>query len=62
MKKLGILFFGLSVVILAVYLDRVTAALGTPREYPTSLLNLILFRRDQRRRALAKEAIGTQHS
>ena len=53
---------GLSVVILAVYLDRVTAALGTPREYPTSLLNLILFRRDQRRRALAKEAIGTQHS
>ncbi|WP_241156207.1 ABC transporter permease [Leucobacter chromiireducens] len=28
---------GLSVVLLAVFLDRVTAALGTPSEYPTSL-------------------------
>ena len=53
---------GLSVVILAVYLDRVTAALGTPRQYPTSLLNAVLARRDLRRKARAKEAIGTQHN
>lgn len=31
---------GLGVVILAVFLDRVTAALGTPSEYPNSLLGL----------------------
>lgn len=53
---------GLSVVVLAVYLDRVTAALGTPREYPSSLLSSILARRDQRRKANAKEVIGTQTS
>ena len=36
---------GLSVVILAVYLDRVTAALGTPSAYRSSLLGVLRRRR-----------------
>lgn len=32
---------GLSVVVLAIYLDRLTAALGAPGEFPTSLIALI---------------------
>ncbi len=48
---------GLSVVILAVFLDRVTAALGNPGDYKHSLLGGIRRRRDARRTgALAKAA------
>ncbi|GAA1489127.1 ABC transporter permease [Brachybacterium sacelli] len=42
---------GLSVVILAVFLDRMTAALGNPKEYPSSLVGVISAAR--RRRATA---------
>lgn len=38
---------GLSVVILAIFLDRVTAALGTPAEYPSSLLGSLRKRRSE---------------
>ncbi len=48
---------GLSVVILAVFLDRVTAALGNPGDYKHSLLGGIRRRRDARRTgAFAKAA------
>ena len=48
---------GLSVVILAVFLDRVTAALGNPGEFKHSLLGALRRRRDARRTgALAKAA------
>ena len=46
---------GLSVVIVAVFLDRVTAALGTPGEYKNSLLGGIRRRKSQRQ----THAIGT---
>src|SRR5690606_15026248 len=36
---------GLGIVLLAVYLDRVTAALGTPAEFPSSLLGMLSRRR-----------------
>lgn len=36
---------GLSVVIIAVFLDRVTAALGTPADHPSSLLGVLARRR-----------------
>jgi glycine betaine/proline transport system permease protein len=36
---------GLGVVLLAVFLDRVTAALGTPNEHPSSLLGMMARRR-----------------
>ncbi|MDQ0643692.1 ABC transporter permease [Microbacterium murale] len=36
---------GLAVVLLAVFLDRVTAALGTPGEFPSSLLGMMSRRR-----------------
>ncbi|WP_344351361.1 ABC transporter permease subunit, partial [Catellatospora coxensis] len=36
---------GLGVVILAIYLDRVTAALGTAKDYPNSLLGALKRRR-----------------
>ncbi|MTE23729.1 proline/glycine betaine ABC transporter permease [Microbacterium sp. ZXX196] len=49
---------GLGVVILAVFLDRVTAALGNPSAYPSSLLGT-LTRRRQARRAAAAEAAAT---
>jgi glycine betaine/proline transport system permease protein len=39
---------GLSVVIIAVYLDRVTAALGTPAAYKQSLLAIFKKQRDGR--------------
>ncbi len=41
---------GLGVVILAVFLDRVTAALGNPGDYKRSLLGLMRKRRTQQRR------------
>jgi len=44
---------GLGVVIIAVFLDRVTAALGNPAEYPSSLLGMLSRRRAARRRAVA---------
>jgi glycine betaine/proline transport system permease protein len=44
---------GLAVVILAIYLDRVTAALGSPKEYPQSLLAVGRSRRRARLSALA---------
>lgn len=39
---------GLSVVILAVYLDRLTAALGSPAEHPSSLRGMLARRRAER--------------
>lgn len=42
---------GLAVVILAVYLDRLTAALGAMSDYPTSAISLIRKRRQQAQRA-----------
>jgi glycine betaine/proline transport system permease protein len=42
---------GLGVVLIAVYLDRVTAALGTPADYRSSLLGLVSRRRGNRREA-----------
>ena len=40
---------GLGVVLLAVFLDRVTAALGTPGDYPSSLLGMLSRRRAAQR-------------
>jgi len=42
---------GLAVVLVAVYLDRVTAALGTPNDYSSSLLGVIARSRAQRNQA-----------
>ncbi|MFE6996276.1 ABC transporter permease [Microbacterium sp. NPDC057659] len=47
---------GLGVVLIAVFLDRVTAALGTPAENKDSLLGVLSKRRTQRRRAAADAA------
>jgi glycine betaine/proline transport system permease protein len=47
---------GLSVVIIAVYLDRVTAALGNPSDYRSSLLGLIARRRAAKSEAAASDA------
>lgn len=47
---------GLGVVFIAVYLDRVTAALGDPSGYRSSLLGISARRRAQRRRAAADAA------
>ncbi|MFV0373695.1 ABC transporter permease [Microbacterium sp.] len=47
---------GLGVVLLAVFLDRVTAALGNPHDYPGSLRNVLATRRLERRRAATAEA------
>ncbi|QMU96867.1 ABC transporter permease subunit [Microbacterium esteraromaticum] len=44
---------GLGVVLIAVFLDRVTAALGTPAENHASLLGIMARRRDAQRRAAA---------
>ncbi|WP_119698496.1 ABC transporter permease [Microbacterium halotolerans] len=44
---------GLSVVILAVFLDRLTAAIGTPTDYPSSLIGLFTRRRANIRNAKA---------
>ncbi|WP_336644811.1 ABC transporter permease [Microbacterium sp. USHLN186] len=48
---------GLGVVLIAVFLDRVTAALGTPAENHASLLGLLARRREARRRAAASAAV-----
>lgn len=50
---------GLSVVILAIYLDRLTAALGNPRDYPTSAVALV-NKAVAERRALAGEAAAEE--
>lgn len=42
---------GLGVVLIAVFLDRVTAALGAPAENTSSLTGMLARRRDERRRA-----------
>lgn len=47
---------GLGVVFIAVYLDRVTAALGNPSGYKSSLLGALSRRRDQARRVAAANA------
>jgi glycine betaine/proline transport system permease protein len=47
---------GLSVVIIAVYLDRVTAALGNPSDYRSSLLGLLARRRAAKSDAAASDA------
>lgn len=55
---------GLSVVFIAVYLDRVTAAAGTPSDYRSSLLGILSRRRAQRRTALADaeaSAVAARH-
>jgi glycine betaine/proline transport system permease protein len=47
---------GLAVVLIAVYLDRVTAALGTPNDYPSSLLGVLAQRRAAQRSQAADAA------
>jgi glycine betaine/proline transport system permease protein len=44
---------GIAVVILAIYLDRVTSALGDPKEHQGSLLALLRTRRRGRARSAA---------
>lgn len=44
---------GLAVVLIAMFLDRVTAAMGAPAGNRSSLLGILARRRDQRRRAAA---------
>lgn len=48
---------GLSIVIIAIILDRITAALGSPAEYPNSLLGVL--RRRRQRTAAAVKRVGT---
>lgn len=48
---------GLGVVLIAVFLDRVTAALGAPAENHASLLGILARRREARRRASASVAV-----
>lgn len=48
---------GLGVVLIAVFLDRVTAALGAPAENHASLLGVLARRRDARRRASASVVV-----
>jgi len=45
---------GLGVVFIAVFLDRVTAALGNPAGFKSSLLGMLARRRNQQRRAQAE--------
>jgi len=47
---------GLAVVLLAVFLDRVTAALGTPGEFPSSLLGMVNRRRASQQASKADAA------
>lgn len=47
---------GLGVVFIAVYLDRVTAALGNPGDYRSSIMSVLGRRRDAQRRNAAAEA------
>lgn len=51
---------GLGVVLLAVYLDRVTAALGAPGDYPSSLLGMLARRRAAQRDEKADAAASAQ--
>ncbi len=44
---------GLATVFLAIFLDRITAALGSPRDYPYSAMGLITKAREKRKRGLA---------
>jgi glycine betaine/proline transport system permease protein len=46
---------GISVVILAIFLDRVTAALGTPGKHPGSLLSVLRRRTGGRRPVVEAE-------
>ncbi|MGI6877650.1 ABC transporter permease [Microbacterium sp. gxy059] len=46
---------GLCVVFIAVFLDRVTAAMGNPADYRSSLLGILARRRDARRQLAADE-------
>ncbi|PYD00882.1 proline/glycine betaine ABC transporter permease [Microbacterium sp.] len=48
---------GLGVVLIAVFLDRVTAALGTPAENHASLLGIMARRREAQRRAAASAPV-----
>lgn len=48
---------GLGVVLIAVFLDRVTAALGTPAENHASLLGIMARRREAQRRATASAPV-----
>ncbi|MFS2279226.1 ABC transporter permease subunit [Microbacterium sp. OR21] len=48
---------GLGVVLIAVFLDRVTAALGTPTENHASLLGIMARRREAQRRAAASAPV-----
>jgi len=50
---------GLGIVLLAVYLDRVTAALGTPNEFRSSLLGMLSRRQAERRSQAADAAAAT---
>ena len=47
---------GLGVVILAIFLDRVTSALGTPAEHPHSLRAIVARRRSARAELVARSA------
>jgi glycine betaine/proline transport system permease protein len=49
---------GLGVVFIAVFLDRVTAALGNPGEYRSSLLGILSRRRTAARRAVAVSEVA----
>ena len=51
---------GLGVVFIAVFLDRVTAALGNPAAYGSSLLGIVSRRRDLARRAATTEIEGVE--
>ncbi|MBN7793906.1 ABC transporter permease [Microbacterium esteraromaticum] len=53
---------GLGVVFIAVYLDRVTAALGNPSGNRSSLMGMMQRRRDEMRRASAASAAQTVDS
>lgn len=51
---------GLGVVFIAVFLDRVTAALGNPVEHPSSLLSIVNRRRELALRATATTTEGVE--
>ncbi|MEW1976664.1 ABC transporter permease subunit [Microbacterium profundi] len=53
---------GLGVVLLAVFLDRVTAALGTPNEHPSSLLGMMARRRGAQQAGKADAAAEAERA
>ncbi|WP_426186220.1 ABC transporter permease [Microbacterium sp. TWP3-1-2b2] len=53
---------GLAVVLLAVFLDRVTAALGTPGEFPSSLLGMVNRRRASQQAGKADAAAEAERA